>query len=172
MACHARVVGPGLMLGQPEVNLGIIPGYGGTQRLPRLIGLEKAADMLRTAGTIGADEACRLGWAAGEPASDPVAAAKNLVTAHLDGSAPVKRLDTGPIEMPDTLPDVDIGHRSLAIDRILTDTLFAGLVTDLEGGLEIEALSFARCKGTVDYDLGMTNFIQNGPRVPAVFMNE
>ena len=41
MACHARVVGPGLMLGQPEVNLGIIPGYGGTQRLPRLIGLER-----------------------------------------------------------------------------------------------------------------------------------
>ena len=40
MACHARVIGKGvLVLGQPEVNLGIIPGYGGTQRLPRLIGL-------------------------------------------------------------------------------------------------------------------------------------
>jgi enoyl-CoA hydratase/carnithine racemase len=172
MACHARVVGPGLMLGQPEVNLGIIPGYGGTQRLPRLIGLEKAAEMVRTAGTIGAKDACGLGWAVGEPAADPVAAAKAVIRAHLDGTAPITPLATGPMEMPDTLPDVDIGHRSLAIDRILTDTLFAGLVQDLDQGLETEATAFARCKETVDYGIGMTNFIQNGPRVPAVFMNE
>jgi len=172
MACHARVVGPGLMLGQPEVNLGIIPGYGGTQRLPRLIGLEKAAEMVRTAGTIGAKDACQLGWAVGEPSADPVAAAKEVVRAHLDGTAPITPLDTGPMEVPATLADVDIGHRSLAIDRILTDTLFAGLVQDLDRGLETEAVAFARCKGTVDYGIGMTNFIQNGPRVPAVFMNE
>ncbi len=172
MACHARVVGPNLMLGQPEVNLGIIPGYGGTQRLPRLIGLEKAAGMLRTASTIGAAEASELGWAVGEPAADPVAAAKAAVTAHLEGSAPLKPLDPGPIEVPSTLPDVDIGHRSLAIDRILTDSLFAGLKTDLDSGLEIEAQAFARCKETVDYGIGMINFIQNGPRVPAVFMHE
>jgi enoyl-CoA hydratase/carnithine racemase len=172
MACHARVVGPGLMLGQPEVNLGIIPGYGGTQRLPRLIGLEKAAEMVRTAGTIGAKEACQLGWATGGPANDPVSGAKDLIKAHLDGSSPIKRLDPGPIQVPTTLPAVDIGHRSLAIDRILTDALFAGLKTDLDSGLEIEAVAFARCKETVDYDIGMTNFIQNGPRIPAVFMNE
>jgi enoyl-CoA hydratase/3-hydroxyacyl-CoA dehydrogenase len=172
MACHARVVGPGLMLGQPEVNLGIIPGYGGTQRLPRLIGVEKAAEMVRTANTIGAKDACTLGWAVGEPAADPVAAAKDAIRAHLDGSKPIQRLNTGPMEVPETLPAVDIGHRSLAIDRILSDTLFAGLKTDLDTGLEIEAIAFARCKETVDYGIGMTNFIQNGPRVPAVFMNE
>jgi enoyl-CoA hydratase/3-hydroxyacyl-CoA dehydrogenase len=160
------------MLGQPEVNLGIIPGYGGTQRLPRLIGLEKAAEMVRTASTIGAKDACDLGWATGEPAADPVAAAKSVVKAHLDGSAPIKRLDPGPLKVPAKLPAVDIGHRSLVIDRILTDTLFAGLKTDLDSGLEIEANAFARCKETVDYDIGMTNFIQNGPRIPAVFMNE
>ena len=44
--------------------------------------------MLRTASTIGADEACKLGWATGAPAADPVAAAKKVVMAHLDGSAP------------------------------------------------------------------------------------
>jgi len=172
MACHARVVGPNLMLGQPEVNLGIIPGYGGTQRLPRLIGLEKAATMLRTASTIGADEACKLGWATGEPDHDSVVAAKGVLRAHLDGSAPITRLDTGPLAAPAKLAAVDIGHRSLTIDRILTDTLFAGLKTDLDSGLEIEAQAFARCKETVDYGIGMTNFIQNGPRVPAVFMHE
>ncbi len=172
MACHARVVGKGLMLGQPEVNLGIIPGYGGTQRLPRLIGVEKAAEMVRTANTIGAKDACALGWATGDPAADPVAAAKAVLNAHLDGSAPIKRMDTGPMDVPATLPAVDIGHRSLAIDRVLTDTLFAGLKTDLDSGLEIEAVAFARCKKTVDYDIGMSNFIQNGPRIPAVFMHE
>jgi len=172
MACHARVVGSGLMLGQPEVNLGIIPGYGGTQRLPRLIGVARAAELLRTAGTIGAKEACALGWAEGEPAADPVAAAKAVLKSHLSGKVEIKRLNTGPLQVPETLAPVDIGHRSLAIDRILTDTLFAGLASDLDDGLEIEAQAFARCKETVDYDIGMSNFIQNGPRVPAVFMHE
>jgi enoyl-CoA hydratase/3-hydroxyacyl-CoA dehydrogenase len=172
MACHARVTGPNLMLGQPEVNLGIIPGYGGTQRLPRLIGLEKAAAMLRTASTMNAAEACEAGWAAGQPATDYLGAARDLLRGHLDGTAPIKPLATGPVEVPATLEPVDIGHRSLAIDRILTDVLFTGLREDLEKGLELEAQAFARCKGTVDYGIGMINFIQNGPRVPAVFMHE
>ncbi|MCP4292192.1 MAG: enoyl-CoA hydratase/isomerase family protein, partial [bacterium] len=172
MACHARVVGPDLMLGQPEVNLGIIPGYGGTQRLPRLIGLEKAADLLRTAKTIGAAEACSLGWATGEPTNDALAAAKALIVAHNAGPGVINPINTGPMEVPNTLDDADLGHRSLAIDRILTDTLFEGLKTNLDDGLEIEAVAFAKCKRTVDYDIGMGNFIQNGPRIPAVFMHE
>ncbi|TFG84238.1 MAG: enoyl-CoA hydratase/isomerase family protein, partial [Hyphomicrobiales bacterium] len=172
MACHARVVGPGLMLGQPEVNLGIIPGYGGTQRLPRLVGLERAAELLRTARTIGAAEACAWGWATDEPAADPLAAAKDLIRRHLTDGGVIVPLDPAPIEVPDLLPAIDLGHRSLAIDRILTDVVFAGLRQDLEAGLETEALGFARCKGTIDYDIGMANFIQNGPRVPAVFMHE
>ena len=172
MACHARVVGPHLMLGQPEVNLGIIPGYGGTQRLPRLVGLERAAELLRTARTIGAAEACTWGWATDEPAADPMAAAKNLIRRHLATGDVIVPLDPAPVEVPDLLPAIDLGHRSLAIDRILTDVVFAGLRQDLEAGLETEALGFARCKRTIDYDIGMTNFIQNGPRVPAVFMHE
>ncbi len=172
MACHARVVGPALMLGQPEVNLGIIPGYGGTQRLPRLVGIERAADLLRTARTINAADACAWGWATGEPADDPVAAAKDLIRRHLADGDVITPIDPAPLSVPDTLPDCDIGHRSLVIDRILTEAVFAGLRQDLETGLETEAVAFARCKETVDYGVGMTNFIQNGPRVPAVFMNE
>src|SRR5690606_17870979 len=86
MACHARVVGPHLVLGQPEVNLGIIPGYGGTQRLPRLIGHERAVALLRTGRSIGAAEACAWGWAHGQPAPDVVAAARDLIGAHLAGA--------------------------------------------------------------------------------------
>ncbi len=172
MACHARVVGRGLMLGQPEVNLGIIPGYGGTQRLPRLMGVERASELLRTAKTVNAVDACAWGWATGEPADDPVAAAKDLLRRHLADGGLIVPIDPSPLAVPDVLPATDIGHRSLAIDRILTDVVFAGLRQDLEAGLESEAVAFARCKRTVDYDIGMSNFIQNGPRVPAVFMHE
>jgi enoyl-CoA hydratase/3-hydroxyacyl-CoA dehydrogenase len=101
-----------------------------------------------------------------------VAAARALLQDHLSGKAPIKRLDPAPLAVPAVLPRVDIGHRSLAVDRILTDVIRAGLAVDLDQGLAIEADGFAQCKRTVDYDIGMGNFIQNGPRVPAVFMHE
>ena len=75
--------------------------------------------------------------------------------------------------LPGALPSVDIGHRSLAIDAILVDVLRRGPAPSPRRGLSrSRRTGFARCHGTVDYDIGMTNFIQNGPRVPAVFMHE
>lgn len=172
MACHARVVGPHLVLGQPEVNLGIIPGYGGTQRLPRLIGLERAAELIRTGQTLSAKEACALGWATGAPADDVVAAAKELVRRHLAHEVTLAPLDPAPIPVPDRLPAVDLGHHSLAIDEIVVDVMREGLRLPLPEGLRVEARGFGRCKATVDMDIGMKNFIQNGPRVPAAFLHE
>ncbi len=61
MACHIRVATPNAMFGQPEINLGIIPGYGGTQRLIQNIGKGKAVELLLTADNIKADEALQLG---------------------------------------------------------------------------------------------------------------
>lgn len=61
MACHLRVASSNAKFGQPEVKLGLIPGYGGTQRLPMLIGRTKALELLMTADMIGADEALSLG---------------------------------------------------------------------------------------------------------------
>jgi enoyl-CoA hydratase / 3-hydroxyacyl-CoA dehydrogenase len=172
MACHARVVGPDLVLGQPEVNLGIIPGCGATQRLPRLVGVERAADLLRSGRTVSAREACAWGWASGEPAADPVAAAKDLVRDHLAGRTRLAPVDPAPLAVPDRLPVADLGHRSLAIDAILVDVLREGLRLPLAEGLAVEARGFGRCKATVDMDIGMRNFIENGPRVPAVFLHE
>ncbi len=172
MACHARVVGPQLALGQPEVNLGIIPGYGGTQRLPRLVGVERALEVLRTGRTLSAREACAWGWATGEPAADPVAAAKALVRDHLAGRVSLAAVDPRPVAVPARLPEVDLGHRSLAIDAILVDVVVQGLALPLVQGLAVESRGFGRCKQTVDMDIGMKNFIQNGPRVPAVFLHE
>ncbi len=172
MACHARVVGTSLMLGQPEVNLGIIPGYGGTQRLPRLIGIERALDLLRTGRPVGAAEACAWGWASGEPASDILAAAKSLVRRHLDGKTVLRPVDAAPLDVPDRFPRIDIGHHSLVADAVLVGVVHDGLMKPLAEGLAIEAAGFARLRRTVDYDIGMKNFVQNGPRVPAVFLNE
>ena len=61
MACHMRVASENARFGQPEVNLGLLPGYGGTQRLPQLIGKGKAIELLLTADQVKADEALRLG---------------------------------------------------------------------------------------------------------------
>jgi enoyl-CoA hydratase len=61
MACHIRVASPNAKLGQPEVKLGIVPGYGGTQRLPRLVGKGRALEMILTGDPISADEAHRIG---------------------------------------------------------------------------------------------------------------
>jgi enoyl-CoA hydratase/3-hydroxyacyl-CoA dehydrogenase len=172
MACHARVVGTQLVLGQPEVNLGIIPGYGGTQRLPRLVEPERAAEMLRTGRSIGAKEACAWGWASGEPSADIVRAAKDLLRRHLAGELTLSAVDPAPVRVPHPLPQADLGHRSLAIDEILVNVIRDGWPLPLEDGLRVEASGFARCKGTVDMDIGMKNFVQNGPRVPAAFLHE
>jgi enoyl-CoA hydratase/carnithine racemase len=61
MACHMRVAGDRARIGQPEINLGIIPGWGGTQRLPRIVGPSKATEMILTGDPIRAQEAYRLG---------------------------------------------------------------------------------------------------------------
>jgi len=61
MACHFRVATTTAKFGQPEINLGIIPGYGGTQRLTRLVGKGKAMEMILTADILGAEEALKLG---------------------------------------------------------------------------------------------------------------
>jgi enoyl-CoA hydratase len=61
MACDIRLASDKAKLGQPEVNLGIIPGYGGTQRLARLVGRGKAKELIFTGDMIGAEEAHRIG---------------------------------------------------------------------------------------------------------------
>jgi enoyl-CoA hydratase/3-hydroxyacyl-CoA dehydrogenase len=172
MACHARVVGPNLLFAQPEVNLGIIPGYGATQRLPRIIGVERALDLLRTGRTVGAKEACAIGWATGQPEADYIRAAKDLIRDHIAGRVNLVTVDPAPVPVPDPIPNVEIGHRSLLIDKILVGAVKQGLRLPLDEGLMVEAKAFADTKETVDADIGIKNFIQNGPRTPAAFMHE
>ena len=61
LACHIRVAAAGVMIGVPEIKLGLIPGFGGTQRLPRVVGASKAAEMILTGESLSAEEALRIG---------------------------------------------------------------------------------------------------------------
>ncbi len=80
MACHLRIAGENAKFGQPEVNLGIIPGYGGTQRLVQLVGKGKAMELTLTADIIDANEAHRLGLANHVvPAGQEVAKATEII---------------------------------------------------------------------------------------------
>ncbi|MEI8257966.1 MAG: hypothetical protein WCJ30_20000, partial [Deltaproteobacteria bacterium] len=132
---------------------------------------QKALPLLRTGKSLDAATACKLGWASGEPAADPIAAAKALVRAHLEGKVKLAPVDPKPMNVP-RFPPTDIGHRSLTIDGILVDVVKRGLAMPLAEGLKVEARGFARCQRTTDMDIGMKNFMQNGPRVPAVFLHE
>ena len=89
MACHVRVASEAAKFGQPEVKLGLIPGYGGTQRLPRLVGRGRALQLLLTGETIDAAEAYRIGLAnAVVPAAELLDRARALLGQML-ANAPV-----------------------------------------------------------------------------------
>ncbi|MEU2948191.1 enoyl-CoA hydratase/isomerase family protein [Nocardiopsis alba] len=133
-----RVVGTKARLGQPEILLGVIPGAGGTQRLPRLIGPAKAKDLVFTGRHVKAEEALEIGLADRVVEDDEVySAAVELVARYADG------------------PAVALAAAKEAIDR--------GLETDLDTGLEIERLQFSGLFATEDQKAGMRGFIEQGP---------
>jgi enoyl-CoA hydratase/carnithine racemase len=133
-----RVAGEGARVGQPEILLGLIPGAGGTQRLPRLIGPARAKDLIFTGRFVGAAEALAIGLV------DQVVPDAEVETAAV---AFAQRFAAGPA--------VALRAAKLAID--------AGLETDLATGLEIERLHFSGLFATEDAQVGMRSFVENGP---------
>lgn len=101
MACHMRVAAVGIVLGLPEIKLGLIPGFGGTQRLPRIIGPSKAAELILTGDTVTSEEALALGLVNRiAPPRDVVAQAKVLAakvaaTGRLSTEAALRAIRTG-----------------------------------------------------------------------------
>jgi len=138
LCCDLRVIGDNAKMGQPEILLGIIPGAGGTQRLPRLIGPSRAKELIFTGRFVGAEEALRIGLA------DRVVAPDDVYTEAL---ALAQQLAAG--------PQLALRAAKLAID--------AGLGSDLDTGLELERLNFAGLFATDDRTVGMVSFIESGP---------
>jgi enoyl-CoA hydratase len=135
MACHMRVASANAMFGQPEVNLGIIPGYGGTQRLTMLIGRGKACELLMTGDMINADEAKTLGLANHvlPTKAEAIAKAEEIIQ---------KIMSKAPLA---------IGVIVDCINSVFEDN---------ENGYQIEANSFARCVKSEDYLEGTAAFLE------------
>jgi len=89
MACHVRIASENAKFGQPEVKLGLIPGYGGTQRLPRLVGKGRALQLLLTGEMIDAQEALRIGLVNRVVAADELLPAANAMMRAMLTNAPL-----------------------------------------------------------------------------------
>lgn len=138
MCCDFRVMGDNAKVGQPEIALGIIPGAGGTQRLPRLVGPARAKDLVYSGRFVGAEEALAIGLVDRVVAPDHVLASAEQWAQSLAAG-----------------PRVALRAAKAAIDY--------GLEVDLETGLEIERSQFAALFATEDQRIGMESFIRNGP---------
>ena len=175
MACTARVTRRKLkvLAGQPEVNLGIIPGAGGTQRLPRLVGIEKGAGMLRTGRPVSSSEAVEIGLCLEEVDLEHlVDRAVEIASQVAEGRLKVPEMPKGPLpDVPEQLPEIDIGHLSRAVDAILCRAILEGARLTLREGLELENRLFGEVCKTQDMKIGIKNFLENGPRSKAPFVH-
>jgi len=171
MACTARIAHKGtkVLCGQPEPKLGIIPGYGGSQRLPRLVGLTNAWPILRTGNPISSAKALELGLIYEEVEGDLVDSAVSLVKKIVSGEIEIPPIRLGPLEIPEALPDVDIGHLSRKTDDILQRAVLSGAMLNLEEGLKLEAKTLGECVRTKDMRIGMETFSKFGPKRNAEF---
>jgi enoyl-CoA hydratase len=134
MACHFRVASDNAKMGLPEVSLGLIPGYGGTQRLPQLIGKGRAMEMIMTAGMISAEEAYRIGLVNYvKPQAELLDFAKELASKIMRNSP------------------VAIGQAIKAVNANFKDGV---------DGFETEIKSFGKCFGTEDFKEGTTAFLE------------
>ena len=135
MACDIRIASTTAKFGQPEINLGIIPGGGGTQRLPRLIGISLAKELVYTGGIIDAQRAYEIGLV------NKVVPPEELITEARQMAA-------------------RIAGKSLPILRLAKVAINAGCDEELNKGLQFEMKCFTACFKTYDQQEGMQAFVE------------
>jgi enoyl-CoA hydratase/3-hydroxyacyl-CoA dehydrogenase len=165
-ACTTRIARKGLpmLFGQPEVRLGIIPGAGGTQRLPRLIDFSTAWRLLRTGGTLSGAESLQLGLISEELDGDVVARAVELARTLKPAGPPEPRV-------PQVLPEVDLKGLSRKVDEILRRAILEGAKLSLDSALEVEARHFGEVYATRDHRIGLENYVRTSLKQPAGFVH-
>lgn len=135
MACDLRIAADNARFGQPEVTLGIVPGFAGTQRLPRLVGKGRAKELIFTGDMIDAAEAYRIGLV-------------NKVTASSELMAAAR-----------ALAEKIMSRAGIAV-RLSKAAVNEGMDMDLESGIAYEAEVFGLCFATQDQKEGMTAFVE------------
>lgn len=135
MACDIRLASDKALFGQPEVGLGITPGYGGTQRLPRLIGEGRAKELIYSANNINAEEAYRVGLVNHVYPSDSLMEEAKKLSKKISSKAP------------------------LAV-RLSKNQITRGMQADIDTAMLIEADMFGLCFATEDQQEGMSAFIE------------
>ena len=135
LACSLRVAADTAVLGQPEIHLGLIPGFGGTQRLPRLVGKGVALDLLLTGRQVAADEALRLGLVTRVVPPGELMTAARTLAAELAGRAPLA-------------------------SRYMLEAVNTGLDMSLEKGQVFEASLFGLAAATDDSREGTAAFLE------------
>ncbi len=165
-ACTARVARKGVatLFGQPEVKLGIIPGAGGSQRLPRLIDFAAAWRLLRTGGSLSGEEALRLGLILQEVEEDVVGHAVEFARVLQPQPLPEPHV-------PATLPEVDLGSLSRKVDEILRKAILLGATLPMDKALEFESQCFGEVFATRDCRIGLENFFKTSLKQPAAFIH-
>jgi enoyl-CoA hydratase len=138
LCCDLRVAAEDAKLGQPEIRLGVIPGAGGTQRLPRIVGPSRAKEIIFSGRFVDAQEALAIGLVNAVVPSDEVYSTAMEIAG---------KLAKGP---------------ALAM-RAAKRAIDGGIETDLATGLELERLEFTGLFATEDRTIGMQSFIENGP---------
>lgn len=135
MACHLRIASEKAKFGQPEIKLGIIPGYGGTQRLMRIVGTGRALDLLLSGRMIDANTALQWGLANEVVSHDKTLPRAKELAGHLAATAPHAR-------------------------RAILEAVYQGAVSFLEDGLKLEERLFAFCCSTGDKNEGTSAFLE------------
>lgn len=135
LSCHIRIASKGAKFGQPEVNLGIIPGYGGTQRLPRIVGMGRALELILSGRMIDAEEAFSIG----------------LVNKVVEKEKLIE-------EAKKTLNGI-IEKAPLALELALKSVI-SGMEMSKEDGLKLERSNFAILFSTEDMKEGVKAFIE------------
>jgi enoyl-CoA hydratase len=138
MACDYRIASEKAVFGQPEILLGIIPGGGGTQRLPRLVGVSRAKEIMLTGRQVSATEALSIGLA------DEIVAPDQLMNRALELAS-------------------SLASGAVVAQRLIKSLVDKGVETDLASGLSLEKDGFTEVFHSDDSQIGVTSFLQNGP---------
>ena len=134
MSCHFRLASDNAKLGLPEVTLGVIPGYGGTQRLAQLVGKGRAMEMIMTAKMLGADEALSYGLVNQVTTQEELLAACKKIA--------LKIVKNSPVAIASAIRAINAGYE------------------DGINGFEAEIEEFGKCFGTEDFKEGTTAFLE------------